>query len=249
MTGSGATLLLCLAAFFAATTQAATGFGFVLLFSPLLILALDPLIAVQVMIVVNLPISMVVLPRMGRPAHPWPIARLALGGLAGLPLGLWAIARAERAEAQIAIGALVLLSTAALMLTERRAATDGPRSIPGAVDIAVGVVSGAMTAGLAMPGPPLMIYLLFARHDKDSFRGTLIIVFMVLYAAALAVHAGTIGVSNEVWQPAALFGACAAVGALAGDRVARRIDTAMLRRAALITLAVIGVSTLIAGLR
>jgi hypothetical protein len=36
---------------------------------------------------------------------------------------------------------------------------------------------------------------------------------------------------------------------LAGDRVARRIDTAMVRRTALMTLAVIGASTLVAGLR
>jgi hypothetical protein len=62
MTGFGGTILLCLAAFLAVTTQAATDFGFVLLFSPLLILALDPVTAVQVMIVVNLPISLIVLP-------------------------------------------------------------------------------------------------------------------------------------------------------------------------------------------
>lgn len=249
MTGFSAAFLLCLAALLAAATQAATGFGFVLLFSPLLILALDPVIAVQVMIVVNLPISLIVLARMSRPAHPGPIARLALGGLAGMPLGLWAIARAERSEVQIALGALVLVSTAVLMLAERRAATGGVRSLPGAVDVAVGAVSGAMASGLAMPGPPLMIYLLFARHDKDSFRSTLLIVFLILYGASLALHAGTIGLSNEVWPPAALFGACAVIGALAGDRVARHIDTAMVRRAALITLAVIGASTLVAGLR
>jgi uncharacterized membrane protein YfcA len=166
-----------------------------------------------------------------------------------MPLGLWAIAQAERSEVQIALGALVLVSTAALMLAERRAATGGVRALPGAVDVAVGVVSGAMASGLAMPGPPSMIYLLFARHDKDSFRSVLLIVFLILHGASLALHAGTIGLSSEVWPPAALLGACATIGALAGDRVARRIDTAMVRRTALMTLAVIGASTLVAGLR
>jgi uncharacterized membrane protein YfcA len=247
-TGGLTAVLLCLAAFLAATTQAATGFGFALLFAPLLTLVLAPAIAVQVTIIVTLAISLVVVARIGRHVRRRLLWRFGLGGICGLPLGLWGIAHADRPALQIAIGALVLVATAGLLIAERRGG-GGERLMPLWADLLTGAMSGAMTSGLGMPGPPLVIYLLLARFDKEAVRSTLLAVFVFFYGAALALHAVTIGIPAGVWPPAALYTTVAVAGALAGDRLARHLDTAMVRRVALAALALIGAATLAAGLR
>jgi uncharacterized membrane protein YfcA len=258
------TVLLCAAAFLAATTQAATGFGFALLFAPVLTLALPPAIAVQVTIIVSLVISLAVLPRIGRELRWGLIGRFIGGGVFGLPIGIYGIAQADRAEVQIAVGILVLLFTAGLLAVERGATqaalrerlepvpmTAGPTTAVSTTnwfEIVVGAVAGAMTAGLAMPGPALMIYLLYARIDKLVLRSTLIAVFIFFYGAALALHALSLGIDPAVWSPAALYAAVAVAGAVVGDRAAPLLNVQMVRRIALGVLALIGLWTLAAGL-
>ncbi|MBM3599865.1 MAG: sulfite exporter TauE/SafE family protein [Alphaproteobacteria bacterium] len=244
------TVLLCAAAFLAAMTQTATGFGFALLFAPLLTLALAPAIAVQVTILVTLAISLAVLHRVGHGVRAAMIARFAAGGLIGLPVGIHAIAHAARSDVQIVVGVLVLAFAAALSSAEYagRHAAPVERSMPRWADLAVGAIAGAMTAGLAMPGPALIIYLLFVRVDKETMRKSLLVVFVFFYGAALALHAGVIGIDDEVWRPSALYATVAIGGAFAGDRIAHRLDAVLLRRIALGALVLIGLSTLAAGL-
>src|SRR5271154_5975823 len=77
--------------FGAAVLQAAGGFGFAVLATPLFLLFVEPEHAVQLVIVVSSVLSIVVLPHMWRSIAPRLLLRLARGSLLGPPLGLVAL--------------------------------------------------------------------------------------------------------------------------------------------------------------
>src|SRR5271163_4044389 len=71
--------------FGAAVLQAAGGFGFAVVATPLFLLVVEPARAVQLVIIVSSVLSIVVLPRMWRAIAPRLLLRLAGGSLFGLP--------------------------------------------------------------------------------------------------------------------------------------------------------------------
>ena len=72
----------------AALLQAAGGFGFAVLATPLFLLFVDPPRAIQLVIIISTALSLVTLPGLWRAIAPALMLRLALGSLVGLPLGL-----------------------------------------------------------------------------------------------------------------------------------------------------------------
>jgi len=80
----------------AALLQAASGFGFAVLATPLFLLFVDPSCAVQLVIIITTVLSLVVLPGLWRAIVPGLLVRLGLGSLAGLPVGLVAFRLADR---------------------------------------------------------------------------------------------------------------------------------------------------------
>src|SRR5690349_7149014 len=81
--------------FVAGLLQATSGFGFAVLAVPLFLLFTEPTEAVQLVIIVTLALSAVVLPGMHTSVDRPLLARLAVGGLVGLPLGLAAFGYAD----------------------------------------------------------------------------------------------------------------------------------------------------------
>src|SRR5215471_13915787 len=90
----GTFIVLAATTFGSALLYAISGFGFAVLAAPLFLLFLDPARAIQLVIIISTVTSIVVL--RGLPAiAPWLLLRLALGSLAGLPLGLVAFRYAD----------------------------------------------------------------------------------------------------------------------------------------------------------
>ena len=79
---------LAAVAFFAATVQAATGFGFAIMAVPFFLLIMGSLSAIQVTAVINFVISLVLLQRLLKDAPRRLLLHLILGSLAGFPIGL-----------------------------------------------------------------------------------------------------------------------------------------------------------------
>ena len=70
--------------------------GFAVLATPLFLLFVDPPRAIQLVIIITTALSLVVLPGLRRAIAARLLLRLALGSLAGLPLGLFAFRLAPR---------------------------------------------------------------------------------------------------------------------------------------------------------
>lgn len=232
---------------FAAAVQSATGFGFAIVAVPLYLLILNSLSAVQVAIIVTPVISLAVVPRL------WPLVRrdllgrLVAGSALGLPLGMAVFSLAGLFWIKIAVAVLIVLF-ALLFFLRQRAAPVTPAGAPAAAEapptprraLAVGLISGAMTTSLGMPGPPVMLYFAALNMERDTVRATLLSLFVLSYAGAAAVQAAVAGIAAGTWLLAGVLAPCALLGAALGHRLSRGMSQRVFRASAMLLLVATG---------
>ncbi len=226
-------IALNLAVLLGALLQAASGIGFGVIAGPMILIALNDGSAIQVTSILSLLIALVLLPSVMRHVERDILRRFLIGSLAGLPLGLIAFVWFPVAALKLLAGVSILLLCA--MLLRGRAARTLPQPRP-RLDHATGVVSGAMSVGLAMPGPVAAVRLAALQRTKEATRATILLLFVFSYSAAIAVQAAASGLSGETLRlsadlvPATLLGI--GIGALLGKRLSeiwfRRVILAIL---------------------
>jgi uncharacterized protein len=208
--------------FGAALLQAAGGFGFAVIATPLYLMFLAPTRAVQLVIIIAAALSATVLPGLRQSIEPGLLRRLTIGSIAGLPFGIIAFRHSDPTVVRAAAGAIVLCF-AVLLLRRRYGGQPVLFARSRSRDLAVGAVSGAATSLVGMAGPAVLIYLLLAGAASRVIRATLLAFFALVYIATLALHAATIGVSLQIWLtaagllPFAFLGGC--IGRPLGDRL------------------------------
>jgi uncharacterized protein len=233
--------------FLAALLLATNGFGFALLAVPGLLLFAPPAEIVPLVVIVSVAVLLVVLPGVRDAVDRPLLARLALGGGAGVPLGLVAFRWADPALVRAATGAVILVFAA--VLTARRHGRGGValRMRPGR-DITAGAAAGAATALVGISGPPVVIYLMLTDLPVRTMRATLLAFFMLCYAATLVAQIAAIGIPGAVWRLAAGLVPCAWAGGILGRRLGDRLGPETAGALALAVLTAAGLYTLAAGL-
>jgi uncharacterized protein len=217
-------ILLTAVSFIAALVQAATGFGFAIVAVPFYLIILESLSAVQVSLIVTLSITILVAIRVWRSAPPALLGRLVAGTLAGFPFGIVAYRHADLETAKLAVGLLIVGFAVWLFLAARgRPAVENPATHP-AADIAVGIVSGAMTTSLGMPGPVVLIYLSVLGTGKEAMRATMLTLFVFSNAGAIALQEWQVGIDGATWQTAAFLIPAVLIGGAVGHGVSRFLD-------------------------
>ncbi len=203
----------------AAAVQGAVGFAFTLLAVSFFLLILQSAEAIQVILVLNLVICGSLCRQVWKDV-PLGLWRLLLAGaVVGLPMGVVAFAYASLTA--IYVAAAVVILGFALVLgwkgtpTVATGSEDGssrashtppaggsapyrPQSV-----FAIGIVVGAMTAALSMPGPVLVLYFTAIGVDKATFRAVSLTLFTALYVAAILLQSATVGIPGSVWIAAA----------------------------------------------
>jgi uncharacterized protein len=235
--------------FGAAVLQAAGGFGFAVVATPLFLLIVEPAHAVQLVIIISSVLSIVVLPHMWRAIAPRLLLRLAGGSLLGLPLGLLAFGHSDPRLVRVAAGVIVL-AFAAVIAALRRGVRGGRRTrfgmTPGR-DLSAGAVSGAATALAGMSGPPVLIYLILVEAPPRTVRATLLAFFALIYSVTLAAHAATIGVPEQTWVTAGFLMPFALTGGFVGRPLGDRLGADAFAVLAIGLLGAAGLSTLAAA--
>lgn len=235
--------------FGAALLQAAGGFGFAVVATPLYLMFVAPARAVHLVIIIATALSVAVLPGLRREVEPRLLLRLLVGSLAGLPLGLLAFGHSDPTAVRFVAGATVLGFAALLVLLRRRAGTrrSAPLSMSRNRDLAAGAVSGVAAALVGMAGPPVLIYLLLAGAASQVIRATLLAFFALVYTATLAAHAATVGVPGQSWLAAAILLPFAVLGGLVGRPLGDRLGAGGFAALAIGLLALAGLFTLAAA--
>lgn len=233
---------LAAVAFSAAIVQSATGFGFAIMALPFFLLIMGSLSAIQVTAVINLVISLVLMQHLLKGAPRRLLLHLIIGSVVGFPIGLAAYKAADLNSMKLVVGALITLFAFILLIREwqlrrtdsRPQITDGQQFVARPVpELAIGVVSGAMSVALAMPGPVVVLYLLARHAGKQASRAATLLLFAFSYGAVSLVHTAWGGMSGGSWLLAAELAPFVVAGALLGHYVTRYLSEEHFRTAIL----------------
>lgn len=228
-----------------AALQTATGVGLGLLAGPVLILSLPGETAIFVAIVLNLLVSLALLPQEhGDIAWP-PLRLLLIGTLVGVPLG-WLMLRQIDATTLKLLTGIVVLTAAIPLLLRRQTVSDG-----GEVrlrTLVAGGLSGFMSGCLAIPGPVAMWALLQQNIAPSLVRATLRALFVFSYGIAFLTHVGLGGATGADWRTVAVLVPALALGIVLGRMVKRKVGDAALHVALRLILLAMGFSLLWQGI-
>ena len=167
--------------FAAGTLRGYTGFGFSIAAVPLLSLLETPATVVPIVLVLQFVVSANGLRAAARQGDWRSIGLLALGALATTPVGLWALTELPDAVVRITIACTVLAAVLVLGLGLR------PVAVPSAPRVLLfGVLSGLFNGVAGMPGLPAIAYYLGAPIPGATARASMIVLFTLTSAFALA---------------------------------------------------------------
>lgn len=210
--GVPASALVLAAILFASTLSSIAGFAFSAICGAMLLhIMIDPVQVVVVMMVCSIAIQSFSVVLLWRDIDWWQLMTLLVGGVAGLPFGVWLLLHVGSGSFRMAIGGLVAAYAAHALL--RRPVTIS--SDENAINVCVGFVGG-ISGGLAgFPGAAVTIWCGMRGWDKRQQRGIyqpFILIMQIL--ALLLIHvarstampgAGT-GLDLLQFVPVALLG-------------------------------------------
>lgn len=204
----------------------AVGFGFGLTTSPTLLLFLDPQTVVVVVNAVAIIAFALVLVETREHAKFREQTPLAIAGAIGTPIGVFALSQLDASILRIAIGILILALTGLVVFK-----SEWRVPYPQFTGPILGFVSAAMTTGLTIGGPILVLFFLGCGMQRQELRASMAYFFTIMYIAA-AIGYATQGLFNT--DRLILIAAAAPGVALAfwiATRLTGRMNETIFRRA------------------
>lgn len=253
-------VLLSAGAAAGALVQAATGFGFAIIAAPVFLAVMNSHAALQILVVIHLVQTVIMVPRIWGKVPKTLLSLLVAGALVGSPIGLSVFLALDVQLLKLSVGALILAVTALLIAREisahrRRAGQpieivdlEDPRVTPRIPAFLTGIGSGALTALLVMPGPPVMLYFAGRQGPPEQTRALAITFFGLCYLTVTILNAVWAGMGPQVWGLAALLGPAVVVGTMAGMRLASRLTHGSFRIAVFVLLVLSGVGAVVSAL-
>ncbi len=223
--------------FAAAFLQSATGIGFGIIAGPVILILIDSHAAVQVTMALSFAVSLSLAPTLVAHVDRQMLKRLSLGTLIGLPLGMlvfWAVSLPM-------LKFLAMLAVAFMAWTVYRSSrktSHGQSETGPAIDLGIGVVSGAMSTALAMPGPAAAARMAALAIPKLSVRATVLLLMVISYLGALIAQAVLIGIEVQTLKSVAWMMPASLIGTFAGRLFVSRIDEQLFRRIIVVVLVV-----------
>lgn len=227
------------AVLFATTMKSFAGFGFGLAVVPLLSLIVPPAVAVPMALALDMIGSTQLVPHARRIADWHSLRRLVPAAFVAIPFGVYALTVIHPETLRIGIS-VVLLITVALMASGAKL----PLHLPLPAVLGVGAAAGALSGGIAMPGPPVMIYFLARPTAAAMNRASLLMFFFFTDIGSIAtgIVSGIVPMSTIIVAltlAPALF-----IGNTLGHHLFGLASDLHYRRIALGLLAIIALSTL-----
>jgi uncharacterized protein len=226
---SGLELLIALVAVFVgATIMGTVSFGMALVVAPVLLLFLAPQSVVVIANGIIVVLLALVLWRVRQHLHVRPLAGMALGGLAAVPLGVLALRAADPTLLRLTIGAVILLLGLLILFNVQiplaRHRLAGPL---------FGFLASLSITSLSIGGPLAAIYVMAQQWPPPVMRAALAFFFLSTYILAFALYAVVGLVDRDTLANVGLL----VPGLLAGFGLASvivsRINERMFRYAAL----------------
>ena len=208
----------------AALIRAFTGFGFAMLVVPAFSFFLMPADAVV--------LSAVLAFLLGLLSHrAWwglfpvtPAKPMVAGSVVGTAIGVWFLASLSVAEFQLWIGISVVIASVVL---SRFVPAERSASRPTA--LATGVASGLMNGAFAIPGPPIILYVVATLSDPVQSRAFLMMFFWCSSVVSLVMFGAAGLITPRPFQLLWVALPAMWLGNLLGDRAFSRFAGAAYR--------------------
>src|ERR1700712_3658919 len=232
-------IAICAIAFVSGTARGFSGFGSALIFMPLASSIAAPRLVAALLLVIDFIGSAPLIPNAWKQADRKATAIMALGALAGVPIGTWLLTRLEPVTTRWIISGFVFALLLLLLSGWRYRGKDHP-----AISIGIGGLSGVTSRLAPTGGPPIVAYWLGRPIASVIQRANIVLFFaasdffsLVSYALSGLITADSIRFSLVVgpvyaigvWLGASLFGR-------ASENLFRTICYALIAAAVLIGL-------------
>ena len=202
--------------------QSATGFGFSMLTSPLLLALIGPEQAVTASSILGFLLSGVLLAGEGR--RPDVATRDAVGPRRRAASPAWSLGAIAVSTFSVqALSLVMAVGVAAGLVVRVRARRSPQREVGRWSAPLAGLASGALSTSTGISGPPLIFHLLARGLPPARMRDTLAAIFLSLGAIGLIPLAITGSLDVPDGMPLLL--ACALVGQVAGRRLFARMSS------------------------
>ncbi len=238
-------IILNVVVFAAALIQAAIGIGFGLLAGPVFLLVIGSTAAIQMSAALSLAIAILLVPSLRHQVDVPFLKRVCIGSCVGIPAGLYIYLTFDIAAIKLLAGIVVLAMLIPLSGFLPKNIQTGPPDTGQAQGVSAGILSGIMSACLAMPGPVPAAWLAYANYPKDVVRATILALFLFSYPVVLAVQSSLEGVNAEAWWNSLLLLPATIAGITSGKVLAKRINETLFRRIVMAILAGTGIGLLL----
>jgi uncharacterized membrane protein YfcA len=221
---------------FSAFIRSLAGFGFAIALVPIMSLVLPPIEAVAMGVLMQVVVGFYDIFKVTGTADKPSLTRLAIGSVAGTPIGIYALAILSPDAARILIAAAVLISLAVLLGYKPSNPRPNTRLAVGS-----GVLSGVFSGLAAMPGPPAVAYYLAVGMPPKQTRASLMLFFFFTSLIATPGLALAGAVNHDTLWLMVYSTPAMALGTWAGTAAFTRLDSAQYRTIAIGVMAIAGV--------
>ena len=216
--------LMHAAVLIAALVQTATGIGFGLIAGPIILITVNSGSAIQVSILLSLLVALILTPPLFKHTPKPLLTRMALGTLVGLPIGVYAFLSVDVPALKLGAAACVVVTAVSVVnrLIQARQHTGHPGNA--VHDVLTGLVSGAMSVSLAMPGPPAAARMTVLGLSKLQIRSTSLTLFSFSYVAAIGFQWALVGITHDTLSLALSLAPAALIGIYLGRKAVAWIN-------------------------
>ena len=185
--------------------------------TPFLLMIYEPREAIQINLILSLVISMALIAKIRKDVDLGILKRLIWGSLPCLPIGIIIFLLADTGKLKIGISVVILTLTLMLIMNFRLKTTTRR-------DYAVGGLSGALTTGIGMPGPPLLLYFSGTDTPKAQLRATTLAFYLFIYSVSLVIQVLFAGTNKTVWTSSGMALPLVVMGLYFGQLLFHRIN-------------------------
>lgn len=201
------------------------GFGSAMIFVPLASAVIGPRAAVPILFLMDAVMALPLIPPALRLGDRREVLTMALGALAGVPLGIAVLTGLDPVMFRWAIVVAVFGLLALLISGWRYRGRPKP-----ALTIGVGVVAGLFSGAAQVGGPPVVAYWLGGVIPARIVRANIILYFAVATVLSAIGYVWSGLISGAVVLPAAAIAPAYGAGLFLGSRMFGRADEAVFRR-------------------
>jgi len=228
---------------FAFVIKGLVGFGDPLLFNPLLSVRLDNKYISPGLLPVSLLLNAIIVYRSRNSIHPGRLLPIMFWMVLGIIPGTLLLKYATSWILKVVLGVLIIL-LGLEMLTR----SEETKSKPNIFFMAVMSFSSGVSAALFGINLLFLVYLERTTTDRDEFRGSICLVFLIESIFRLIVYAFNGIITPFTMEIAAIALPAALIGTWVGMQIDKRIDDTLIRKLIVYVFIIGGISTVIRAL-